>query len=126
MFSQTKMQLWYPKSEEKIKEKMERKRIMESEKSEGEFLDVDYLSEDSTDTLNHSDGEEETYKKCKKTRDCSFKEQMTATISDFVDPAYWKKELLCCGIIFRGLHNEVMIDLNFLKPCPSRRNKNKK
>nr|CAI5868332.1 unnamed protein product [Callosobruchus analis] len=48
---------------------------------------------------------------------------MTAAISDFVDLGYWRKELLCCGVIFRGLHNEVMIDPHFLKPCSNRRTK---
>nr|CAH7734283.1 unnamed protein product [Callosobruchus chinensis] len=75
----------------------------------------------STDTLNHTDGEEETHKKCKKTKDHSSKDQMTAAISDFVDLGYWRKEILCCGVIFRGLHNEVMIDPNLLKPCFNRR-----
>ncbi|VEN57328.1 unnamed protein product [Callosobruchus maculatus] len=46
---------------------------------------------------------------------------MTTAISDFVDLGYWRKELLCCGVIFRGLNNEVMIDPNFFKPCSNKR-----
>ncbi|XP_022916437.1 SIN3-HDAC complex-associated factor [Onthophagus taurus] len=41
-------------------------------------------------------------------------------ISDFVDTNYWKRESICCGIIFRGEHGEILVDRRFLKACNAR------
>ncbi|KAK3578084.1 hypothetical protein CHS0354_006740 [Potamilus streckersoni] len=40
-------------------------------------------------------------------------------ISSFLDLTYWKKTKICCGIIFKGLNGEVMVDPHLLKPCIS-------
>ncbi|KAI1296810.1 hypothetical protein HDE_05113 [Halotydeus destructor] len=46
----------------------------------------------------------------------------TSTISSFLDMTFWKKEKICCGIIFKGPDNEVVIYPKLLKPCSCRRN----
>lgn len=41
-------------------------------------------------------------------------------VGGFVDTDYWTKESICCGIIFRGLNGEVLVDVSRgcrLKPC---------
>eukprot|EP00092_Neocalanus_flemingeri_P060586 GFUD01072649.1.p1 GENE.GFUD01072649.1~~GFUD01072649.1.p1 ORF type:complete len:267 (-),score=52.59 GFUD01072649.1:28-828(-) len=38
-------------------------------------------------------------------------------VSDFFDSSYWKQELICCGVIFRGLLREVMVDPRLYKRC---------
>ncbi|CAG9822337.1 unnamed protein product [Phaedon cochleariae] len=40
-----------------------------------------------------------------------------ARVSDFVDLHYWKRETVCCGTVFKGLYDEIMIDPRFIKPC---------
>lgn len=41
-------------------------------------------------------------------------------ISGFVDLNFWKPEKVCCGTIFKGPNDEVLIDPRFLKPCAAR------
>lgn len=41
-------------------------------------------------------------------------------VSSLLDSSLWRKERVCCGIIFRGLNNEVAIFPKLLKPCPCR------
>uniref|UniRef100_A0A1B6DXC5 Uncharacterized protein n=1 Tax=Clastoptera arizonana TaxID=38151 RepID=A0A1B6DXC5_9HEMI len=38
-------------------------------------------------------------------------------VSAFLDLTYWKREKVCCGIIFTGQKSEVIIDPRFLKQC---------
>ncbi|XP_075229416.1 SIN3-HDAC complex-associated factor [Lycorma delicatula] len=38
-------------------------------------------------------------------------------ISSFIDTTYWKREKICCGIIFKGPNGEVVVDPRFIKPC---------
>lgn len=40
------------------------------------------------------------------------------SLSDFFDSTYWKKEEICCGVVFRGLLGEVMVDQRKYKRCP--------
>jgi len=40
----------------------------------------------------------------------------------FLDPSLWHKETVCCGVIFRGPMNAIVIDVNLFQPCVSRRN----
>jgi len=41
-------------------------------------------------------------------------------MSSVLDSSIWRKEKICCGIIFRGLYNEVAIVPRLLKPCHCR------
>lgn len=41
-------------------------------------------------------------------------------VSSLLDGLIWRKEKICCGIIFRGLYNEVAIFPKLLKPCQDR------
>lgn len=41
-------------------------------------------------------------------------------VSSLLDSSIWRKEKICCGIIFRGLHNEVALFPKLLKPCQCR------
>ncbi|XP_022191999.2 SIN3-HDAC complex-associated factor [Nilaparvata lugens] len=45
---------------------------------------------------------------------------MPAPISAFVNSDYWKREKVCCGIIFKGRNGQVLIDSRFFKPCDHR------
>ncbi|XP_067674256.1 SIN3-HDAC complex-associated factor-like [Haliotis asinina] len=38
-------------------------------------------------------------------------------VSSFLDLSYWKKTQVCCGIIFKGLNGEVLLDPKLLRPC---------
>lgn len=44
----------------------------------------------------------------------------TLRVSSLLDNSFWRKEKICCGYIFRGLHNEVAIFPKLLKPCQCR------
>ncbi|PNF26997.1 Protein FAM60A [Cryptotermes secundus] len=41
----------------------------------------------------------------------------TPAISSFLDMTFWKREKVCCGIIFKGPYGAVIVDPRFLKPC---------
>lgn len=41
-------------------------------------------------------------------------------VTSFLDGSMWRKERVCCGIIFRGLYNEVAVFPKLLKPCQGR------
>lgn len=41
-------------------------------------------------------------------------------VTNLLDVTMWRKEKVCCGIIFRGLNNEVAIFPKLLKPCAVR------
>ncbi|KAH3888981.1 SIN3-HDAC complex-associated factor-like [Dreissena polymorpha] len=38
-------------------------------------------------------------------------------ISPFLDLTYWKMTQVCCGMIFKGMNGEVLLDPTLLKPC---------
>uniref|UniRef100_A0A8C5KAP4 SIN3-HDAC complex-associated factor n=1 Tax=Jaculus jaculus TaxID=51337 RepID=A0A8C5KAP4_JACJA len=37
----------------------------------------------------------------------------------FLDLTYWKRQKICCGIIYKGRFGEVLIDSRLFKPCCS-------
>ncbi|XP_077329170.1 SIN3-HDAC complex-associated factor [Lithobates pipiens] len=37
----------------------------------------------------------------------------------FLDPTYWKRQKVCCGIIYEGRYGEILIDAQQYKPCCS-------
>ncbi|XP_068129182.1 SIN3-HDAC complex-associated factor [Hyperolius riggenbachi] len=37
----------------------------------------------------------------------------------FLDPVYWKRERVCCGVIYKGRYGEILIDAQQFKPCCS-------
>ncbi|KAI9561821.1 hypothetical protein GHT06_012782 [Daphnia sinensis] len=39
----------------------------------------------------------------------------------FLDPQLWHRETVCCGTIFRGPMNAIVIDTNNFRPCMARR-----
>lgn len=39
------------------------------------------------------------------------------TVNGFIDLSYFKKEVICCGTIFKGPYGEVIIDPSLIKPC---------
>jgi hypothetical protein len=43
-----------------------------------------------------------------------------ATICSFLDMSFWRREKICCGVIFKGPNNEVVISPKLLKPCSCR------
>ncbi|MBN3288986.1 SHCAF factor, partial [Polypterus senegalus] len=40
-------------------------------------------------------------------------------VLSFIDLTYWKRQKVCCGIIYKGRFGEVMIDSRMFKPCCS-------
>ncbi|KAH0506022.1 Protein FAM60A [Microtus ochrogaster] len=43
-------------------------------------------------------------------------------VFSFLDLTYWKRQKICCGIIYKGLFGEVLIDTHLFKPsCSIRR-----
>lgn len=38
-------------------------------------------------------------------------------VNGFIDLSYFKRETICCGVIFKGLYGEVMVDPSLIKPC---------
>lgn len=43
-------------------------------------------------------------------------------VASVLDSSIWRREKICCGIIFRGLYNEIAIVPRLLKPCQCRSN----
>ncbi|KAG8001567.1 DENN domain-containing protein 5A [Nibea albiflora] len=43
----------------------------------------------------------------------------TPTIFSFLDRSYWKRQKVCCGIVYKGRFGEVIIDPRLFKPCCS-------
>lgn len=37
----------------------------------------------------------------------------------FLNLTYWKRQKICCGIIYKGRIGEVLIDTHLFKPCCS-------
>uniref|UniRef100_UPI00358F6AB8 SIN3-HDAC complex-associated factor n=1 Tax=Myxine glutinosa TaxID=7769 RepID=UPI00358F6AB8 len=35
----------------------------------------------------------------------------------FLDPTYWKRKEVCCGIVYKGRYGEVVINPRLFKPC---------
>ncbi|KAK1168847.1 SIN3-HDAC complex-associated factor-like [Acipenser oxyrinchus oxyrinchus] len=42
-----------------------------------------------------------------------------APVFSFLDLTYWKRQKVCCGIIYKGRFGEVLIDPHLFKPCCS-------
>jgi hypothetical protein len=57
----------------------------------------------------------------KRNKDCE--SPTNAAITSFLDMTFWKKEKICCGVIFKGPDNEVLIYPKLLEPCYCRRNR---
>lgn len=38
-------------------------------------------------------------------------------VPDFVDLTYWKRSVICCGVIYKGKYGEIMLDQRFFKKC---------
>uniref|UniRef100_A0A8C5WUW2 SIN3-HDAC complex associated factor n=1 Tax=Laticauda laticaudata TaxID=8630 RepID=A0A8C5WUW2_LATLA len=38
-------------------------------------------------------------------------------VFSFLDLTYWKRQKVCCGIIYKGRFGEVLIDTHLFKPC---------
>ncbi|XP_042806891.1 LOW QUALITY PROTEIN: SIN3-HDAC complex-associated factor-like [Panthera leo] len=38
-------------------------------------------------------------------------------VFSFLDLTYWKRQKICCGIIYKGRFGEVLIDTHLFKPC---------
>ncbi|XP_070709995.1 SIN3-HDAC complex-associated factor-like [Pempheris klunzingeri] len=41
----------------------------------------------------------------------------------FLDLTYWKRQKVCCGIVYKGRYGEVIIDPHLYKPCCQRKPK---
>ncbi|KAL1516584.1 hypothetical protein ABEB36_000481 [Hypothenemus hampei] len=108
-----------------------------SDKSEGpEDLDndMDFLPEDGPSvnssrngSTGGSDSEEAIVVPEMKTRNRRRKgiskrleEIRRPNVSGFIDLGYWTKETICCGAIFRGRNDEILLDYSHFKPCAGR------
>jgi len=43
----------------------------------------------------------------------------TFDVPDFIDLSYWKRCVICCGVIYRGECGELMVDQRFFRRCSS-------
>jgi len=41
----------------------------------------------------------------------------TFDVPDFIDLSYWKRCVICCGVIYRGECGEVMVDQRYFRRC---------
>merc|ERR1719320_1905826 len=41
----------------------------------------------------------------------------TFDVPDFIDLSYWKRCVICCGVIYRGECGEVMVDKRYFRRC---------
>lgn len=41
----------------------------------------------------------------------------TFDVPDFIDLSYWKRSVICCGVIYQGECGEVMVDQRFFRRC---------
>ncbi|KAJ8396723.1 hypothetical protein AAFF_G00015610 [Aldrovandia affinis] len=41
----------------------------------------------------------------------------TPSVFSFLDLSYWKRQKVCCGIVYKGRFGEVIIDPRLFKPC---------
>ncbi|CAG9862334.1 unnamed protein product [Phyllotreta striolata] len=134
--SMTKFKVKNRKLMEEKSEKLKMKKQFEredspvlSDKSEGneeqDLQDVDFMCEENPSTESSrtaspgiSDTEEVVEKSRRYKGSAKRREDFgMLRVSDFVDLDYWKKETICCGTVFKGLYNEIMIDPRFMKPC---------
>jgi len=44
-------------------------------------------------------------------------EEERLLVPDFIDLTYWKRKVVCCGVIFVGQQGEAMVDQRFYKKC---------
>ncbi|XP_022664025.1 uncharacterized protein LOC111251599 isoform X3 [Varroa destructor] len=55
----------------------------------------------------------------------NFKPQnATCKMSSFIDNTFWRKERICCGVVFKGPRDELLIYPKLLKPCACRLRRN--
>lgn len=67
------------------------------------------------------------YKRQKRSSESSIGSQDSSLrVCPFLDSSMWRRERICCGVIFRGLNNEVVVFPKFLKPCEARLSKLKR
>lgn len=115
----------------------QRSTSFETEKSsENEIIDVDtvseedftYISSKTTSSISalssrFSEDSEKTvrdYSRIKTMPKKRLEQFNVGEISDFIDLDYWKMEKICCGAIFKGAYDEVLIDTSLIKPCTKR------
>ncbi|XP_053321277.1 SIN3-HDAC complex-associated factor [Spea bombifrons] len=66
----------------------------------------------SSSCSTHSDTDTDTELRTAPSRDSIF---------SFLDPTYWKRQRVCCGIIYKGRFGEILIDAQLFKPCCSKK-----
>uniref|UniRef100_A0A8C5PSE0 SIN3-HDAC complex-associated factor n=1 Tax=Leptobrachium leishanense TaxID=445787 RepID=A0A8C5PSE0_9ANUR len=62
----------------------------------------------SSSCSSHSDTDTDTELRNSPSRD---------SVLSFLDPTYWKRQRVCCGIIYKGRFGEILIDAQLFKPC---------
>ncbi|KAK5642428.1 hypothetical protein RI129_008595 [Pyrocoelia pectoralis] len=101
-----------------------------SEKSDGspdiEMADVEYFTESGPSRLSSGAASpsasdcEDNFGHSRRHKSLAKRRENTPEVSGFIDLDYWKQENVCCGIVFRGPNNELLVDTRFLKPCNAR------
>lgn len=100
-----------------------------SDSSDGEdnLDDEFYLSEDQEDygernansLKSKSSRRNRSIKKPRK--EGGYLSEFDESVISFLDMSFWRKEEICCGIIFKGPNNEVVVSPKLLKPCSCRK-----
>ncbi|KAB0796641.1 hypothetical protein PPYR_10702 [Photinus pyralis] len=101
-----------------------------SEKSDGspdiEMADVEFFAENVPSRLSSGAASpaasdcEDNFGHSRRHKSLAKRRENTHEVSGFIDLDYWKQESVCCGIVFRGPNNELLVDARFLKPCNAR------
>ncbi|CAJ1055755.1 Hypothetical predicted protein, partial [Xyrichtys novacula] len=42
-------------------------------------------------------------------------------VFSFLDLTYWKRQKVCCGVVYKGRYGEILIDPHLFKPCCQRK-----
>ncbi|XP_067209562.1 SIN3-HDAC complex-associated factor isoform X2 [Linepithema humile] len=82
-------------------------------------LTEDYrLTDSKASSRSESASDDEDVGTNEKQLDLASEDQdMTEDDSNFIDLSYYKRQMICCGSIFKGAYGEVIMCPPFLKPC---------
>jgi len=121
------------KSKKNAKHKIKSKKHIEEEEMDEDSKKVIENDENNDFALNDISGEPEPYSEPPSPRSLEEDESMevfvrghkhintSPPVSSFLDMTFWKREKVCCGVIFKGPHGQVIVDPRFLKPCMYKR-----
>lgn len=121
------------KSKKNAKHKIKSKKLIEDEEMEDDSKKSAENDENNEFVMNDISGENEPFSDPPSPREpvdddedilCMRSHKRinnSPPISSFLDMTFWKREKVCCGVIFKGPNGEVIVDPRFMKPCMFKR-----